>query len=258
VFSLAIIINKDIMNGVLISENGKAKRELQQAKSDDCAGLLRKKRAYQVMSSTFSNKVVFAIPNLLGENPSKYAQAMFEANGYLPEAVVSFAKASFLPITAKMLDAYQRDKLQSVRENNIDMLREMHLSSGETLQCCNRFGESLIHMACRRGNLDLVKFMILECQVSIRVKDDFGRTPLHDACWAPTPVFELIHVLISQAPDLLLVPDVRGDTPFDYCRKEHWNDWINFLSSRQELMRLPLQHCSNGTKETCEEPHRNS
>ena len=58
----------------------------------------------------------------------------------------------------------------------------MH-KKGKTLQCCNRFGESAIHMACRHDLTDVVKFSIEEVGSILRVRDDYGRTPLHDAFW---------------------------------------------------------------------------
>jgi hypothetical protein len=110
-----------------------------------------------------------------------------------------------------MLDAHNGDKLQSGREDRKGLLRDMHINSGEALQCCNGFGESF-------DVYGMSKWKFRSCS-SIRVKDEFGRSPFHDSCWAPSPMLELIHVLISQAQDLLLVPDVHGHTPFDYCQQ---------------------------------------
>jgi len=69
---------------------------------------------------------------------------------------------------------------------------ESFFSGGTNLQCANRFGESLIHMACRRSHRDVVSFLVNEAGVSLRVRDDYGRTPFHDACWRPELDLELI------------------------------------------------------------------
>lgn len=140
----------------------------------------------------------------------------------------------FVKPTKEELLAYNHEVVQAVRTRNMDKLKQLH-SSGQSLRCCNRFGESLIHMACRRGYEDIATFLIEEAGVSIRIQDDFGRTPMHDACWTSDPNFELMDMLIRQDPGLLLVSDVRGHTPFDYARREHWGQWVSFLTKRKQL-----------------------
>jgi ankyrin repeat protein len=92
-------------------------------------------------------------------------------------------------------------------------------------------------MACRRGFLDVVKFMITEANVSLYVKDDYGRTPMHDACWAPTPNFPLMKLLIEKAPEQLFLSDVRGHTPLSYTRKGDWFEWKMWIVEHEELLR---------------------
>jgi ankyrin repeat protein len=137
----------------------------------------------------------------------------------------------FLPMTQANIDAYGEDMIRAIRKSDIDSLRTMK-NNGRLLQCCNRFGESTIHMACRRSTVDVVSFLIKEGKVSIRVCDDYGRTPLHDAFWTAQPNFELMDLLLDEDPELLFVSDKRGHTPLDYTRKEHWDLWINYLSKR--------------------------
>jgi hypothetical protein len=33
---------------------------------------------------------------------------------------------------------------------------------------------------------------------------------------------------------MLLAEDVRGHTPFDYARKEHYEEWVDFLKEKEE------------------------
>ena len=80
----------------------------------------------------------------------------------------------------------------------------------------------------------MVKFFTEEGKVNIQCRDDFGRTPLHDACWSGAPNFELMDLLISLCPALLLMSDKRGHAPLQYVRREDWPLWINFFNSRQE------------------------
>ena len=134
------------------------------------------------------------------------------------------------------IEAYDLEVVKAIRNSDIAKLRELH-GKGKSLDACNRFGESLIHMACRRSDLPLVTFLVEECKVNVSVRDDFGRCILHDACWTTVPNFGVMDVLIRNvSPEMLLAPDVRGHTPFHYARKEHWNQWVQFLTERQDVM----------------------
>jgi ankyrin repeat protein len=167
------------------------------------------------------------------QSPADFVKSSIEekgAEGKNPKEV------SFLKPTEEMIAAYKVELINVFRENDIDKCRALH-NDGMSFQCCNRFGESLIHMACRRGWTDLVKFLVLEAGCSLLVQDDYGRTPFHDACWTPEPNFKLVEFLMEQVPELLSVTDVRGHTPFNYVRKAHWTVWRQFLEGRRSLIR---------------------
>uniref|UniRef100_A0A7S1GN04 Uncharacterized protein n=1 Tax=Cyclophora tenuis TaxID=216820 RepID=A0A7S1GN04_CYCTE len=140
------------------------------------------------------------------------------------------------------LAAYDSAVVTALRKSDLGQLRAMH-TNGKSMNACNQFGESLLHMACRRADVKVVKLLVLEFHVRVDVRDDYGRTPLHDACWTTTPNFELMDVLVEAVdPRLLLAEDVRGHTPFDYARREHWNEWLQFLKDRKErLQRTELK-----------------
>merc|ERR1739844_226745 len=105
-------------------------------------------------------------------------------------------------------------------------------NNGRSLQGCNRYGESLMHIACRRGSPEVLWYLINEGECELRVVDDYGRTPLHDACWQAEPNFELIELVLDAEPDLLLLRDKRGFSALNYVRREHWGVWIQYLSCR--------------------------
>ena len=111
------------------------------------------------------------------------------------------------------------------------------LKQGRPLKCSNQFGESLLHLACRKGLVSVVKFLLVDAGVPANVRDDMGRSPLHDAFWTPTPNFELVDVILQQCPDLLLICDKRGHPPLAYTRKDHWNVWNQYLQSRSHLLK---------------------
>ena len=132
--------------------------------------------------------------------------------------------------------AYDIESVRAVRSSNVERLRELW-ANGKSLDACNPFGESLLHMACRRGDLKLVKFMVTEVKVRTDRCDDFGRNPFHDALWTSTPQLDLVDLLMDHMdPALLLAEDVRGNGPFSYARKEHDAQWIAFLEERKDKL----------------------
>jgi len=71
----------------------------------------------------------------------------------------------------------------------------------------------------------------------LAVRDDYNKTPFHDACWTATPNFDLIDLLLKYAPEQILMEDIRGNTPFEYVRKEDYPDWLKFMWRRKALLR---------------------
>jgi hypothetical protein len=167
--------------------------------------------------------------------PSDYVRSAFKANGVDIEAAKSKAELNFTTPTQEMLNAYKPETLQCVRQNNIEELKQLH-ESGSLLNCCNKYGESLLHLACRRSRTNIVKFLLKEAKVNVNIRDDYRRTPLHDACWTAEPNFELVEMLIREVPEHLLMEDVRGFTPFDYVRGEHSGKWLRFLWERKSIL----------------------
>ena len=132
--------------------------------------------------------------------------------------------------------AYDLETVKAIRANNLDQLRKLWCS-GKSMDACNQFGESVLHMACRRGYAKIVEFLLCEVKVRSDRCDDFGRNPFHDALWTSTPNFEVVDLLIDCAdPALLLSEDVRGNHPFAYARSDHSEKWIEFLEKRKEKL----------------------
>jgi Ankyrin repeats (3 copies) len=171
-----------------------------------------------------------------GFHPHDFLQKVLQKRGMRVE-VKSFEEIRefFSAPTEEEIASYKFDVLNAVRSGDIETLRRLH-SEGRPLKCSNQFGESLLHLACRKQLTDVVRFLFEEGDVPPNVCDDYGRTPLHDACWTPSPNFELVDVLISRCPDLLYIKDKRGHTPLFYARREHWIDWIKHLAMRADLL----------------------
>lgn len=130
-------------------------------------------------------------------------------------------------------DIYDMEVSRAVRACDLDKMRKLH-AAGKSFDASNRFGESLLHMACRRGNARIVKFLIEEAQVQVNVRDDMGRSCLHDACWTSSCNYDVMDVLMKVLPpEFWVMEDNRGHTPFDYVRREHWGPWLRYLRKKQ-------------------------
>ncbi|CAB9509533.1 SMC6 complex localization factor protein 1 [Seminavis robusta] len=142
----------------------------------------------------------------------------------------------FLKMTDKHIEAHTTEVEQAIRGEDYDSLRAM-LRDGHTLQTCNKHGESIIHIACRRGSLQLLEFLLEDAQIDMRIRDDMGRTPLHDACWTHHPNFDVIMLLLETSPELLFIVDSRGFTPLTYVPREAWGAWCEWLQEHRMFLR---------------------
>jgi Ankyrin repeats (3 copies) len=168
-------------------------------------------------------------------NPVDFIKKVYQDKGCDVPVQMSTSSHLFHSPTDEEISAYTQDVLKVVRESDMEKLRSF-AKEGRSLQSCNRFGESLIHLACRRGFTDVVKFLVEEANCTLYVRDDFGRTAMHDAAWSAEPNYDMMEYLIEKAPELILMSDVRGHTPFSYVRKEHWKEWILFLEKHREAL----------------------
>lgn len=123
-----------------------------------------------------------------------------------------------------------------IRQDDFETVKKYH-AQGAPLDCCNKFHETLIHLAARRQQADTLQFLIHQAGVSPNVVCDGGRTPLHDACWTSRPSFEAVRVLLEASPDLLFISDNRGLIPFAYIPRDKWGEWNDFLQANRELLK---------------------
>lgn len=150
---------------------------------------------------------------------------------------------SRVPPTEARLEAFTNEKVDAVRNNDVQTLQRMH-QQGQSLDACSKNGESLLHLACRRGNIETVQFLVQV--VPATIQDELGRTVLHDVCWRPRPDPAMFMVVFHAVPrSFLLTPDARGHTCFDYCRKPEWPLWNAYFKEH-----LP---CSSLDDESCED-----
>jgi len=142
---------------------------------------------------------------------------------------------SFLRVTDERVMAHSKEMTDAARSINMKTLQRF-LKEGRNLQACNKFGESLVHIVCRRGSLEGLSFLVDKGHASLMVRDDFGRNPLHDAAWTDKPSFELIKLILTLAPGLLFAKDLRGSTPLAYIPRTRWVEWSHFLALNKDLI----------------------
>jgi len=145
------------------------------------------------------------------------------------KAALDMEDGFFPEITDEQITAYDMKLVVACRENDVETVKSLVEKDGMEADCCNRFGESLLHMACRRGFKEMVEYFLMDVKLGVRIRDDCGRTPLHDACWNPQAQTEILKWLIERDPSLLLISDKRGSTPFQYARPQDWPIWRQFL-----------------------------
>lgn len=116
-----------------------------------------------------------------------------------------------------------------------------------SMSACNRFSESVVHIACRRASFEVADY-VLSNGGDCNIVDDYGRTPLHDACWRMEPRFDVVTLLLDKNLDLLRTLDVRGSTPLKYVREEHWIQWCAYIFHQKDKYWLPVGDPSENNK----------
>jgi ankyrin repeat protein len=162
-------------------------------------------------------------------SPQVFLDSLLRSRGYCTNKYCSLEGAYYNKPTPLQEASYGMRIAQTVRGIDASHLEKL-LRCGLSPNPCNAFGESIVHMACRRGDIKILQ-VLLDAGSSVQVTDDFGRTPLHDACWTSQPKFDIVETIIQKDPHLINIVDCRGSSPLSYVRREHWEEWISFIQS---------------------------
>jgi len=157
---------------------------------------------------------------------------LLQSRGYSNQHYCSLEGGYYCKPTDLQKASYGMKLIHAVRTSDETLLKRL-LDAGLSANPCNAFGESIIHMICRRGDHKLLE-IFLDHGCSVQVSDDFGRTPLHDACWTNTPCFKSVELLLNRDRRLLHVVDCRGSAPLSYVKSENWPRWMEFFDSHKE------------------------
>jgi hypothetical protein len=169
----------------------------------------------------------------LGTHPESHLEDILTDRGYLTNKMPALKVRCCHCPSQNQLDSYDVKIVTAVRDGDIASLRSLY-DDGRCMSACNKFGESIVHMACRRGRGEVLKFLLAN-GADVLLRDDYGRTPLHDACWSAEPHFEIVQMLLNQDLRLLRLEDARGSTALQYVREEHWPLWCAFFDSKKHL-----------------------
>lgn len=165
--------------------------------------------------------------------PDSFLIKLLSTRGYDCSAIPTLPQSRKRQVpTEKQTTDYDNELVWAIRYSHLEKLKGL-AKIGRCMNACNRFSESIIHMACRRSDFQVVQY-VLQNGADLSVVDDFGRTPLHDACWSSEPRFDVATLLLDYDPQLLLKVDVRGCSPLKYVREEHWLHWCAFLFYQKE------------------------
>ena len=170
-------------------------------------------------------------------SPQTFFDEMIQARGYSTDKYCSLEGGYFCSPTPLQQASFGVKVLQAVRTSDGDLLKRM-LECGLSPNACSAFGESIVHMVCRRGDYKLLK-ILADAGCSFQVADDFGRTPLHEACWQVEPAFDCVELILNTDERLLSIVDCRGKSPLSYIKREHWKQWIEFLKSKADRYWAP-------------------
>lgn len=162
--------------------------------------------------------------------PLEYLNTILFERGYSSKTYSTLDTGFVNPPSELQQASYHIYMAGLVAKNDVATFQQVMLSGLVAPNPCNRFGESILHMVCRRGRCDMLHVM-LQAGASIHVIDDFGRTPLVDACWASEPAFDVVKVLLDIDARLVNMCDLRGAPPLSYIPKKDYRAWIMFLDS---------------------------
>mmetsp|Transcript_15144 Transcript_15144/g.22314 ORF Transcript_15144/g.22314 Transcript_15144/m.22314 type:complete len:521 (-) Transcript_15144:180-1742(-) len=169
--------------------------------------------------------------------PQLFLEKLLRSRGYCTQNYCSLDGGYYCKPTPLQKASYGVRIVQAVRQSNPELLEKL-LKCGLSPNPCNAFGESVVHMVCRRGDFKLLK-VLKDAGCSLQVTDDFGRTPLHDACWTAEPNFETVDMILDTDLRLLNVVDCRGSSPLNYVKRDHWGKWIAYFQSKVEQYWAP-------------------
>jgi Ankyrin repeats (3 copies) len=114
-------------------------------------------------------------------DPQVFLNRMLKKRGYCTTVFSSTNSAYYNRPTPLQQASYDLYLVNVAKNGDTKKLKEI-IDAGLSPNPANSFGDSLLHMICRRGWDKVLSFLVDELRVDVRVSDDHGRTPLHESC----------------------------------------------------------------------------
>ena len=231
---------KTTSNPLLGKSSAVSKTPISLSGSDDIPKeLLRRiqnaQKCFGVPSATLSSVTITApaaveVPPAKPQSPQDLLTQLLKSKGVNPKSGIKPCDL-YVQLSQENVKAFTMNKTTAIRQDNVDALKEMH-GKGEMLLCCTQFGESILHIACRKGSIECVKYLVQDLGLPTKLADDYQKNLFHDACWTSKPNFEIAQILLDSCPELLLMPDKRGFFPLQYVPRDNWSVWCEFLNEQ--------------------------
>lgn len=203
---------------------------------------IRKKRRVLSKSSDSLQKAmilmasevkILSMPNGFNEHPMEFLRKImrikYHGNIQTYQAVkkLEILKENKTPtpkIVAQAAEVYKC----IVDDDVVSFVR--FLNDGFDVNYHNKFGETVLHYACKQQAIACIHELI-ERGVKVGVCCVSGRTPLHVALWYHREVsLDLVRLLCSSEPTLLLAADYLDCTPLDAVTPTQWPVMCDFLN----------------------------
>jgi len=165
-----------------------------------------------------------------------FFQCLLRKRGYSKDTYSVLETAYYNKPTPYQQASYGIEVTRAARSGNVHLICKL-IKCGLSLNPCNKFSESLLHIISRRGKSRNAFQMLSELSrlgSQLHLCDDFGRTPLHDACWTVDPCFRTISLFLDKDVNMLRLIDRRGSTPLDYVEKANQKKFIEFFLSKKD------------------------
>lgn len=99
-------------------------------------------------------------------DPKVLFKSILENHGESSEPIpFASLEGFFTTMTKANVAAYVMETVSAIRKGTLDDVRKLH-EAGKNIVACNKFGESIIHLACCQGMTDIVEFLMFQAGTS--------------------------------------------------------------------------------------------
>ena len=158
---------------------------------------------------------------------------MLQARGYSVENYDALQTGYHNKPTPFQIASYDAYVVGLIKKGDLKTFSSL-LQAGLSSNPCNVFGDSILHTICRMSQHPKALQLMITNGADLHISDDYGKTILHDACWAATPNFSLVTLLLDHDPYLLHMRDARGALPLSYIQDRHVEAWLEFLQENKD------------------------